>query len=276
MPTTSTSQTVEPRRHGVHGDVVPVPPAAQQGPASGFFLVALVILALVVTAVWGLKAAFGQTTEGAHGDVSAGTTNSAPPDATPVRQPAIAGDVDGDGIADKVEILPGPRAAGGGEYDLVLRVDGSRAGELQLDLGRNMQSQHGMHPVDVSGSGFADVPIEVAVQGVQAHDELVALTAGGLGVVQVDGAVPLQLPTGHQGSTVSSWGCVDADGQPNKPGLVQRAVLSQQHGQWMLATTDYRITGSDAEQVGQHTKAVSHAEGTAWLKALQRCGAQHG
>ncbi|HEV7207236.1 MAG TPA: hypothetical protein VGN54_00700 [Mycobacteriales bacterium] len=234
---------------------------------------ALVLLALVVLAAAALYATFFRTPADASLPPAPPPTYSASaaPVVASLGHPAVAGDVDGDGRPDEVRVEPGPRALGGGVYDAELQVRGTRAGVLRLDLGAVAVGLAGMHPVDVDGKGFAQVPVQFVEEAAQKRDELVALTGDQLALVRLDGRAPLSLPVGS-GRVTGNWDCIDSSGQVGRPGLVEEAILAPSGSGWSLTVSDYSLQGAVATQVRSTTSQVSRTQGLSRIGALHRCG----
>lgn len=228
------------------------------------------VIVAIVAAIIGLKLANQHRTSHASRTEEAGSVTTLV-GAPVARRPAAAGDVDGDGLPDRVAVLPGPRAAGGGPTDDILQLRGTRAGLLTLDLGNSDQAVSALQAVDVNGDGRAEIPLEYSTPGVQARDELVAVTSHGLAVVTVNGR-PLELLVGDRGGVTASWGCVDDHGAPGRPGSVETAVLAPAGGSYALIVTDYDLHGGVASQQKTATTHPDRAAGVTRVSALQLCG----
>lgn len=247
------------------------------GTGSGFFLALAAIIALVVVAAVGLNFTWGHRGDVATGAIEPGATSAHPPQYRPAKVPAAPGDVDGDGQPDAVRILPGPRASGGGRYDDILRVDGTRIGEKQmaLDTGGLGTVGYGLaakQPLDVNGDGFADILVSTSTRGVAAKEEIVTLTDAGLGYVRVGGRI-LNLSFGSAAGVSAAWGCVGSGSHRGRPGQIEQDVLSPSGKRWTLAVTRYAVTGAVARQESHATTDVSERAGKAQLAQLTACGA---
>lgn len=243
------------------------------GPAGGFLIVSVVATAVIVFTIWALDQASAHHTEVARGDINTTAITPQPPAYTPVATPAAPGDVDGDGRPDALKMLPGPRSTSGGPYDEVLRVEGTRIGQQQLEILGGDRVLALVGSVDVNADGFADVVIDSRVRDLVDTNQIVSLTANGLGTVQLDGTGTLTLATGHRNGVWASWGCVGSGNQPGKPGLIQADTLTQGARGWTLGVTQYKVTGSVAHTVLQRTSTVSKSYGRAQVSALHSCSA---
>ncbi len=183
---------------------------------------------------------------------------------TPASRPAVAGDVDGDGRADRVSVS-----------GTTLTVVGSRVGRLTLTLPAGGYTV-ARPAVDIGDSGYGDVVLEQEPGANGPTYSLVALehpdgAHPALGLVTTPNRQALELFTGGGDSDQWSWTCQSAGGALNRVGLLATVDHRGQVG--MLVRTVYRLDGDLATQVSTSTTAVTATAGAAALTAEQLCPA---
>jgi hypothetical protein len=181
---------------------------------------------------------------------------------TPASRPAVAGDVDGDGIADRVSVS-----------GTTLTVVGTRVGTLTLTLPFGGYTV-ARAAVDIGDSGYGDVVLEQQPGANGPTYSLVALehpdgAHPALGLVTTPDRQALELFLGGGDSDQWSWTCQSASGTLNQVGRLATVDYRGQVG--TVVRTVYRLDGDLATQVSASTTAATAAEGQAAQAAEQLC-----
>jgi hypothetical protein len=188
---------------------------------------------------------------------SPSTTLASPATSAPASPPPFFGDIDGDGIGDRVTIEPTTDAHGahGAQLNAQLSKLGRRSAPIFPGYDRSTPQVAGV--VDMNGDGYGEVIIAVGRGTGLATFIVVTLTSGNLAEV-VESSDPLFLPVGRAQSPDGVTGAYGFDcretsaSSPGREVIVKRA--ESRNGQPFTAERHaLTIKGSHVEYVGQPT-----------------------